>query len=321
MGMTNQPMGMAPQAQPTLQSPLQLPQNPQPQMHPQLPSQPNPNPNNRITQLVQIIENLDGEINSVGCNELQLRLGHIISPEENKIHQEKENENIQPTMTPSNMVIMEEIKQRGNTVEPQNFDEDATPPPLFPEKLMIENPTVYANFYIVGELKNFYFNIPLLQALQDIPIYAKTIKELCEKKHVRKAKNPSIVCVVGALSDLILGKQEPVKNTDPGNPMVKMHIHGCYFPNTLVDLGEPINILTIETCNVLGFTSFEPTSIMLQLVDRSLVKPFSTLQDIEISVDSWEYPADFLIINPRSGLDGNPLILGRPWLETRDAYI
>jgi hypothetical protein len=88
-----------------------------------------------------------------------------------------------------------------------------------------------------------------------------------------------------------------------------------------VDLGETINILTIETCNILGFTSFEPTSIMLQLADRSVVKPVDTLQDIEILVDSWEYPADFLIINPRSGLDGHPLILGRPWLTTADAYI
>jgi hypothetical protein len=70
MGMTNQPMGMAPQTQPTLQAPLQLPQNPQPQLCPQLPAQPHPNPNNRPAQLVQIIENVDGEINSVGCNEL-----------------------------------------------------------------------------------------------------------------------------------------------------------------------------------------------------------------------------------------------------------
>jgi hypothetical protein len=77
----------------------------------------------------------------------------------------------------------------------------------------------------------------------------------------------------------------------------------------------------METCNTLGFDSFEPTLIMLQLVDRSVVRPVSTLHDIEILVDSWEYPVDFLIINPRSGLEGHPLILGRPWLATADVYI
>jgi hypothetical protein len=92
--------------------------------------------------------------------------------------------------------------------------------------------------------------------------------------------------------------------------MVTVQIQGCFFPNTLVDLGATINILTTETCNVLGITSFKPTSTMLELVDRSVVKPVGTLQDIAISVDSWEYPADFLVINPRSRLDGHPLILG-----------
>jgi hypothetical protein len=52
-----------------------------------------------------------------------------------------------------------------------------------------------------------------------------------------------------------------------------------------------------------------------------VVKPLTTLHDIAISVDSWEYPADFLIINPRSGIEGNQLILGRPWLMIVDAYI
>jgi hypothetical protein len=150
MGMTNQPMGMAPQAQPTLQAPLQLPQNPQPQVCPQLPAQPNPNPNNRLAQLMQIIENLDGEINSIGCNELQLRSGHIY-PKESKIHQEQDNENnIQPTITCLTIVITEEVEQGGNTVKQQNPDEDVIPPPPFLERLIIEKPTVYHKFDIVG---------------------------------------------------------------------------------------------------------------------------------------------------------------------------
>ena len=40
-----------------------------------------------------------------------------------------------------------------------------------------------------------------------------------------------------------------------------------------------------------------------------------------VSVDLWEYPTDFLVINPKNRLEGHPLILGRPWLATEDAYI
>jgi hypothetical protein len=78
---------------------------------------------------------------------------------------------------------------------------------------------MYPNFDIVGELKNLYVNIPLLQTLQDIPIYEKTIKELCGRKPVRKIKNSSsTIRIVGALSNLILGRQEPIKYADLGNP-------------------------------------------------------------------------------------------------------
>jgi len=52
-----------------------------------------------------------------------------------------------------------------------------------------------------------------------------------------------------------------------------------------------------------------------------VVRPEGTLHDVMVSVDSWEYPTNFLIINPKTQLDGHPLILGRPWLATVDAYI
>jgi hypothetical protein len=175
------------------------------------------------------MENGEGETNSVGCNELWLRLGCIISPEENNIFQEKENEK-QPAITPLTMVIIEEIEQGGNTVQSQDTDKDVIPSPPFTKRLMIEKPTAYPNFDIVGEIKNLYINIPLLQSLQDIPIYAKMIKELCGRNPVRKIKDPSsTVCVVGAFSDLILGRQELIKYADLGNPIVTIQIQGCFF--------------------------------------------------------------------------------------------
>ena len=98
MGINNEPMRMSPQTQPTLQAPLQLPQNPQSQLCPQLPAQPHPNPNNRPPHLVYIMENGEGETSSIGCIKLQLRSGRIISPEENNVFQEQESEK-QPTIT------------------------------------------------------------------------------------------------------------------------------------------------------------------------------------------------------------------------------
>ena len=143
--------------------------------------------------------------------------------------------------------------------------------------------------------------IPLLQAIQDIPIYAKTIKELCIRKPKRRATTNPTIQVVGTLSDLLSGMETPIKYEDPGNPIVMVQINGQSFPNALVDLGATINILTITTCQKLGITSLDPTTTVLELVDRSVVKPEGTLHDVMVSVDSWEYPTDFLIINPKTG--------------------
>ena len=129
------------------------------------------------------------------------------------------------------------------------------------------------------------------------------------------------VQVVGTLSDLLSGKETPIKYEDPGNPIVTVKIYGRTLTNALVDLGAAINILTTATCQKLGITSVESTSTLLELVDRSVVRPEGMIHDVMVSVDSWEYLTDFLVINPKSRLDGNPVILGRPWLATVDAYI
>ena len=79
--------------------------------------------------------------------------------------------------------------------------------------------------------------------------------------------------------------------------------------------------MMIETIIKLGLTNLRPTPTILELADRSTIRPEGILDDLVISVDSWEYPADFLVLQPKSQLGGHPLILGRPWLATADAYI
>lgn len=49
--------------------------------------------------------------------------------------------------------------------------------------------------------------------------------------------------------------------------------------------------------------------------------PEGVLEDIIVSLDSWEYRVDFLVLQPKSNLGGHPLILDRPWLARTDAFI
>ena len=40
-----------------------------------------------------------------------------------------------------------------------------------------------------------------------------------------------------------------------------------------------------------------------------------------VSINSWEYHADFLVLQPKTKFNSYSLILERPWQATADAYI
>ena len=92
--------------------------------------------------------------------------------------------------------------------------------PPYPERLMLPRMGGQPQFNLLGELRNLYVKIPLLQALQDVPIYARTVRDLCTKKPGRKPRDPPTVHVIGNLSTLITGKTLATKYDDPGNPTV-----------------------------------------------------------------------------------------------------
>ena len=88
----------------------------------------------------------------------------------------------------------------------------------------------------------------------------------------------------------------PVKYGDLGNPILTVHINGVEIPNVLVDLGAAINVIITETMHALGLRNLKHTPTMLELENQSIVKPIGKLEDITISVDSWHYPVDFLVL-------------------------
>ena len=118
-------------------------------------------------------------------------------------------------------------------------------------------------FNILGDLKNLYVKIPLLQALHDVRIYAKPIWHLCVRKLGRKPRDPPIVHVLGKLSELIMGKTPLTKYDDLGNPTITVHIGDTQIPNVLVYLGTAIDVMTIEIVRKLGLTNLRPTPTIL----------------------------------------------------------
>jgi hypothetical protein len=124
---------------------------------------------------------------------------------------------------------------------------------------------------------------------------------------------------MGDLPKLMSGKVPLVKYGDPDHPTVSVQIGKTIIPRVLVDLGTAINIMTLETSQLLQLQNeIKDTPTILELVDRSTIKLKGVIEDLIISVESWNYPADFVVLQPKTKLGG---ILGRPWLATIDAFI
>ena len=118
-----------------------------------------------------------------------------------------------------------------------------------------------------------YVWILLLQALKEVPICVKIVRDLCVKKPGRKPKYPAIIHVMGKFSDLMIDQPLLTKYKDPGNPIVTVHIDNHPITNTLIDLGADINVMTKDLFISLGLHGLRPTPIVLELADRSHVKP------------------------------------------------
>ena len=101
----------------------------------------------------------------------------------------------------------------------------------------------------------------------------------------------------------MMGRAPLAKYDDSGNPTVIVYIGKNQIPNVLVNLGALINIMTIETIKKLGLADLKPTPTILEMTDISTIKLEGILDDLVVSIDSWEYPADFVVLQPKSQED------------------
>ena len=108
---------------------------------------------------------------------------------------------------------------------------------------------------------------------------------------------------------MMLGKVIFPKYLDHVSPVFDVHIYGVIVPNTLIDLGVAINIMTKETMLKLNLQgTLRKTTTIMQLADQSTVTPEGIVEDVMFTIDSWEYPTYFLVLQPKTMFNGYPLI-------------
>ena len=69
-----------------------------------------------------------------------------------------------------------------------------------------------------------------------------------------------------------------------------------------------------------GLGEVKPTTVSLQLADRSMKYPLGLIEDILVKVENFIFQVDFIMLDKEEDREV-PLILDRPFLATRRALI
>ncbi|XP_038891585.1 uncharacterized protein LOC120080976 [Benincasa hispida] len=143
----------------------------------------------------------------------------------------------------------------------------------FPRRLMKKNDEQQFKGFL-EPLRQLYINIPLIEALEQIPKYVKFFKDILTKK--RRVSETEIIALTQECNALV-SNSLPKKQKEPGSFTVPYSIGG------------------------------------LDLADRTIKYPKGRIEDVLVKVDNFIFPTNFIILDYEADREV-PIILRRLFL-------
>ena len=190
------------------------------------------------------------------------------------------------------------------------------PPAPYPQRLKKqEHDQQFAKF--LERFKALHINMPLVECLSQMPKYAKFLKELISNK--KKLQECETITLTKECSAIISNKL-PLKRKHPGSLTIPCSVGNLKFQRALCDSGASINLMPLSVYRKLGLGEAKPTSIKLQLADRTVKEPEGIVEDVLVKAGKFIFPVDFVVLDFEED-EEVPLILGMPFLYTARAII
>ncbi|XP_075107036.1 uncharacterized protein LOC142180018 [Nicotiana tabacum] len=153
--------------------------------------------------------------------------------------------------------------------------------------------------------------------LRDVPKYAKYIKDIVANK--TRLTEFETAALTEECTSRIQHKL-PQKLKDLGSFTILVRISEIDVGRALCDLGESINLMSLLVFKQLGLGDLRPTTVMLQLADRSYVYHEGVIVDVLLQIGKFIFPIDFIILDYEAD-ELVLIILERPLLTTGDVII
>ncbi|KAL5549722.1 hypothetical protein UlMin_004953 [Ulmus minor] len=209
---------------------------------------------------------------------ITLRSGNIVEVPEARKRNQKESDLVQEEGITEQAKIQQENREVENSAEKSDADvsvvlqqthQQRRPPPPFPQRFQKQQQDKKFQKFL-DVLKQLHINIPFVEALEQMPNYVKFMKDMLMKK--RRFGEFETVALTRECS-AALQSTLPPKLQDPGSFTIPCSIGGQYCGKALCDLGASINLMPMSIFKTLGIGEARPTTVSLQLADRSIAQP------------------------------------------------
>ncbi|CAN6552348.1 unnamed protein product [Malus baccata var. baccata] len=173
---------------------------------------------------------------------------------------------------------------------------------------------------VLETFRKVHVNIPLLDAIKQIPKYAKFLKKLCTTR--KRIREKEVVHVSENVSAMLQRKLPP-KCKDPGSFTIPCVIGNTRFDHAMLDLGASINVMPYSVYASMNLGKLKNDGVIIQLADRSNAYPKGVLEDVLVQVDHLIFLADFYVLDMEDSTHSppSPLLLGRPFMKTAQTKI
>ena len=167
-----------------------------------------------------------------------------------------------------------------------------TPVVPFPQRLQ-KSRREEQFFKFLDIFKKIEINIPFAEVISQMPLYAKFLKKILSNK--RKLAEEGIVNLTATCS-AIIQKKLPAKMKDPDIFTIPYSIGKYEFKKALCDSGASINLMPLSVMQRHSLGELTPTTITLQMADRSMAQPEGILEDVLVKVGKFVFLVDFVVM-------------------------
>ena len=251
----------------------------------------------QIGKLAQIVQK-ETRKNKKDCLAVMLRSGKELdekgvekkdTEKEKHIEMGEEMEQYSSGTTEKEKATEMQPKHQGKKEEVKAYNPLVPFPQRFQKSKIEEQFSKFLNVF-----KKIEIIIPFLEAMTQMPQYAKFMKDILSKK--RKITEEGIV-ILTAICSAVIQKTIPEKMHNPGSFTIPYKIGDADMGKALCDSGASTNLMPLSVAKRLSLGELTPTSITLQMENRTLAHLEGILEDVLIRVGKFVFLVDFVFIN------------------------